>query len=61
MGLHARGGKLIVLAPKGFWRKGNIDITAQAYGVKQVQSLPELTAAVRESLSTAAAQGRFVR
>ncbi|MNT41349.1 hypothetical protein D3C72_1777070 [compost metagenome] len=61
MGLHARGGKLIVLAPEGFWRKGNVDITAQAYGVKQVQSLPELTAAVREALSTAAAKGRFAR
>jgi len=61
MGLHARSGKLIVLAPDGFWRKGNVDITAQAYGVKQVQSLPELTAAVREALSAAAAQGRFVR
>ncbi|MND97010.1 hypothetical protein D3C80_893180 [compost metagenome] len=61
MGLHARGGKLIVLAPEGFWRKGNVDITAQAYGVKQVQSLPELTAAVREALSTAAARGRFAR
>lgn len=61
MGLHARGGKLIVLAPDGFWRKGNVDITAQAYGVKQVQSLPELTAAVREALSDAAARGRFAR
>lgn len=61
MGLHARGGKLIVLAPQGFWRKGNVDITAQAYGVKQVQSLPELTTAVREALSTAASRGRFAR
>ncbi|HEY1073833.1 nucleoside 2-deoxyribosyltransferase domain-containing protein [Brevundimonas sp.] len=61
MGLHARGGKLIVLAPEGFWRKGNVDITAQAYGVKQVQSLPELTAAVREALSEAASTGRFAR
>jgi hypothetical protein len=61
MGLHARGGKLIVLAPEGFWRKGNVDITAQVYGVKQVHSLPELTAAVREALSDAAARGRFAR
>lgn len=61
MGLHARGGKLIMLAPDGFWRKGNVDITAQAYGVRQVQSLPELTAAVREALNEAAAKGRFAR
>ena len=57
MGLHARGGKLIVLAPEGFWRKGNIDITAQAYGVKQVQSLPELTAAEVGELSIVAKPG----
>lgn len=61
MGLHARGGKLIVLAPEGFWRKGNVDITAQAYGVKQVKTLPELTAAVREALNDAASKGRFAR
>ncbi|MNU09851.1 hypothetical protein D3C72_2566580 [compost metagenome] len=50
-----------MLAPEGFWRKGNVDITAQAYGVRQVQSLPELTAAVREALSDAASRGRFAR
>lgn len=61
MGLHARDGKLIVLAPDGFWRKGNVDITARAYGVRQVQTMDELTAAVRQALIDAAAQGRFAR
>ena len=61
MGLHARGGRLIVLAPDGFWRKGNVDITARAYGVRQVQTMDELTAAVRQALTDAAAQGRFER
>lgn len=61
MGLHARGGKLIVLAPAGFWRKGNVDITARAYGVRQVRTMDELTAAVRQALADAAAQGRFAR
>ena len=61
MGLHARTGKLIVLAPDGFWRKGNVDITAQAYGVHQVQTMDELTAAVRQALSDAATKGRFAR
>ncbi len=61
MGLHARTGKLIVLAPDGFWRKGNVDITAEAYGVRQVHTMEELTAAVREALSEAATKGRFVR
>ncbi|MET4683246.1 hypothetical protein ABIE19_001155 [Brevundimonas faecalis] len=61
MGLHARGGKLVVLAPEGFWRKGNVDITAQAYGVRQVRTMAELTAAVRERLAKAATEGRFAR
>jgi len=47
MGLHARTGKLIVLCPEGFWRKGNVDITAQKYGVKQVESLEALIAEVK--------------
>ena len=48
MGLHARGGKLIVLAPEGFWRKGNVDITAARYGVTQVATMEELLATVRQ-------------
>jgi len=47
MGLHARTGKLVVLCPEGFWRKGNVDITAQKYGVKQVESLDALIAEVK--------------
>ncbi len=39
LGLHARSGKLIVLCPEGFWRKGNVDLTASAYGVEQVATL----------------------
>ena len=59
MGLHARGGKLIVLAPDGFWRKGNVDITAAAYGVRQVKTMDELTVAVRDALTAAGARSRF--
>ena len=33
LGLHARDGKLIVLCPEGFWRKGNVDIVCQRYGI----------------------------
>ncbi|WP_068089712.1 nucleoside 2-deoxyribosyltransferase domain-containing protein [Novosphingobium rosa] len=51
MGLHARSGKLIVLCPQGFWRKGNVDITAERYGVQQVADLPALTQAVKAKLA----------
>lgn len=47
MGLHARGGKLILLCPEGFWRKGNVDITAERYGVEQVATMDELAQVVR--------------
>lgn len=47
LGLHARSGKVIVLAPDGFWRKGNIDITAEHYAIEQVADMPALAAAIR--------------
>jgi hypothetical protein len=50
LGLHARTGKLIVLAPDGFWRKGNVDITAETYAIRQVSDMAELNAAVRQAL-----------
>lgn len=59
MGLHARGGKLIVLAPDGFWRKGNVHITAAAYGIHQVKTMDELTVAVRDALTAAGSRSRF--
>lgn len=51
MGLHARSGKLIVLCPPGYWRKGNVDITSTRYGVEQVSNLPDLLAAVKRRVA----------
>jgi hypothetical protein len=42
LGLFARSGKMIVCCPDGFWRKGNVDILCEKYGVKQVGSLNDL-------------------
>lgn len=33
LGLHASSGKMIVCCPNEFWRKGNIDVVCQRYGV----------------------------
>jgi hypothetical protein len=41
-GLHARSEKLVVCCPQGFWRKGNIDVVCQRYGIGQVSNLEEL-------------------
>ena len=56
MGLHARSGKLLVAAPEGFWRKGNVDITADHYGVPRFASLPALVEATRMRLNALAVQ-----
>lgn len=42
LGLFARSGKVVVCCPDGFWRKGNIDIVCQKYGVPQVFGIPDL-------------------
>ncbi|NTV62755.1 MAG: hypothetical protein HGA65_04355, partial [Oscillochloris sp.] len=46
LGLFARSGRLVVCCPAGFWRKGNVDIVCQRYGVPQVDDLPSLIAAI---------------
>lgn len=50
LGLCARGGRLVVCCPKGYWRRGNVEIVCQRYGVPLVGSLPELVAAIRKRL-----------
>ena len=42
LGLFANSGKLFVVCPDGFWRKGNIDIVCDRYGIPQFPSLSKL-------------------
>ena len=42
LGLHARSGKLLVVSPQGFWRKGNVDIVCERYNIEQIATLDEL-------------------
>jgi len=42
LGLFARSGKLVVCAPEGFARKGNVDVVCRRYGVPQVGDLAAL-------------------
>jgi len=46
LGIHAccNPEKLVVLCPEGFWRKGNVDIVCERYGVKQVKDFDEMFA-----------------
>ncbi len=42
LGLHAQSKKMIVHCPKGFWKKGNVDVVCKKYDVRQVDSFEEL-------------------
>ena len=41
-GLHAKSRKLIIYCPEPFWKKGNIDVTSEYYGIRQVNSFEDL-------------------
>ena len=43
LGLFAQSGKLIVCCPDGFWRKGNVEIVCERYGIPIVDTLRDLT------------------
>ena len=46
LGLHARGGKLVVGCPEGFWRKGNVEVACARFGVPLVGDWEAFVAAV---------------
>lgn len=50
LGLHARSGKLVVICPEGFWRKGNVDVTCEFYGVIQVPSIEAAIDLIKQNL-----------
>jgi len=47
LGLCARGGKVIVGCPPGFWRRGNIEVICARYSVPLVADLESLIGLVR--------------
>ena len=51
LGLFARSNKLVVCCPEGFWRKGNVDIVCDRYGVPMVADLEDLVAEIRKQLT----------
>lgn len=44
LGLYAASGKLLICCPTGFWRKGNVDIVAERYGIPVYEDLNALLA-----------------
>lgn len=55
LGLFAQSGKLLVCCPDGFWRKGNVEVVCNRYGVPLRDSLEDLIAAVKDRLGIARA------
>ena len=48
--LTNRCNKAIVCCPEGFWRKGNVDMVCQRYGIRQVPNLDALIAAAARTI-----------
>jgi len=41
LGLHAASGKMIVVCPDGFWRKGNVEIVCTRHNIPMFNSLED--------------------
>jgi len=41
LGLFAKSGKMRVICPDGFWRKGNVDIVCERYKIRQFETIEE--------------------
>ncbi|WP_437646502.1 nucleoside 2-deoxyribosyltransferase domain-containing protein [Sorangium sp. So ce362] len=50
LGLFGRTGKMHVVCPEAFWRKGNVDVVCERYAIPRYASLPEGLRAVRGAL-----------
>jgi len=48
LGLHAKDGKCCVYCPDGFWRKGNVEIVCNKYGVPMVDSIDDLVDFIKD-------------
>lgn len=51
LGLYAKSGKVVVCCPKGFWRRGNIQIVCRRYDIPLVETLVGLEREIRERIS----------
>lgn len=50
LGLHARGGRVIVGCPHGFWRRGNLEVVCARFEIPLVDAWPEFVTRVRNAI-----------
>lgn len=55
LGLAARSRKAVVCCPEGYWRRGNVVVVCERYGVPMVESLGDLAQAIRRYCDAGAA------
>ena len=49
LGLFANSGKIHVICPEGFWRKGNVDIVCDEYNIPMYKDLLEFKKYLRKN------------
>ena len=50
LGLYAGQHKLMVVCPEGFWRKGNVEIVCEKYGIQQFNTIEEMIVVAKQWL-----------
>lgn len=50
LGLHVKSNKMLVCCPKGFYRKGNVDITCKKYGIPVYENIEDLLSELTKKL-----------
>jgi hypothetical protein len=51
LGMYAGTGKVVVCCPKGFYKRGNVQMVCLRYGIELLETLEELTEKVRSNLT----------
>jgi hypothetical protein len=51
LGLCARGGRLLVCCPEGYWRRGNVEVVCRRYGIPLFAELESMVAEIRRRIT----------
>src|SRR5262245_50379284 len=51
LGLCARGGRLVVCCPEGYWRRGNVEVVCRRYGIPLFSELGDMVAEIRRRVT----------